>query len=210
MALGLSLAKECFSVDDVSLTFKPSVHRFIIVRSRRILERKEMICGWNIRDGRCFLISSPQLLDVQGRKARQWAICFFFLRHIFQNFCGSKMLRNVCYHKVVICSLRNASSFPITFCFESRSAIFHFFFYFISRIFFYSGSEQWHWKYEARGSEEANWGTFYIKTRPLSPHKASEWRRFFKKLILSHKLDGLVYLKRFLQLYHIRLVENPH
>ena len=128
MALGLSLAKECFSVDDVSLTFKPSVHRFIIVRSRRILERKEMICGWNIRDGRCFLISSPQLLDGQGRKARQWAICFFFLRHIFQNFCGSKMLRNVCYHKVVICSLRNASSFPITFCFESRSAFFHFFF----------------------------------------------------------------------------------
>ena len=56
------------------------------------------------------------------------AICFFFLRHIFRN----KIL--VCYHQVVVCSLRNATSFPIRFCFESRSAFFHFVFYFI-RIF---------------------------------------------------------------------------
>lgn len=108
------------------LWYQPSV--FIIVRSCRILERRETIYGWNIRDcmGCAFWLQVLSCFTgrVGERKTglfRSRAIRVSFSSDTFsKSLCGSERL--VYYHKVAICSLRNASSFSIRFCFHCRSA----------------------------------------------------------------------------------------
>lgn len=108
------------------LWYQPSV--FIIVRSCRILERRETIYGWNIRDcmGCAFWLQVLSCFTgrVGERKTglfRSRAIRVSFSSDTFsKSLCGSERL--VYYHKVAICSLRNARSFSIRFCFHCRSS----------------------------------------------------------------------------------------